>query len=178
MVTSLTVYSYRDRCTIYVFNDTIFLLVMMRQKYSKAKYLIQPLTFIKLIISIKTWPRIMLLYVQCLRMTFHSLVGNLIHSRVSKGRVVPLSVCPGTKIFSCPGVPLSRDKGSSKCPGTSTSVPGRPGTKSLSQKKQKTGKVMWERFPMLVRSGANVTSEDPERNNILRLEGGEQGNVR
>ena len=32
--------------------------------------------------------------------------------------LVPLSFCPGTKNFSCPGVPLSRDKGRSKYPGT------------------------------------------------------------
>ena len=40
--------------------------------------------------------------------------------------------------------------------------------------------MMWERFPMLVRSEANVrmTSEDPERNDILRLEDGEQGDDR
>ena len=38
--------------------------------------------------------------------------------------------------------------------------------------------MMWERFPMLVRSGTNVTSEDPEWNDILRLEDGEQGDVR
>ena len=72
-------------------------------------------------------------------------------SRVSKGRDVPgqtgtgrpvvplsqdkkvsLSRCPfvpGQKSFACPGVPLSRDKGRSKCPGTNSSVPGRPGTK-------------------------------------------------
>ena len=45
-------------------------------------------------------------------------------------RDVPLSLCPGTKIFPCPAVPLSRDKGRGKnhrqksrdkllCPGTS-----------------------------------------------------------
>ena len=75
--------------------------------------------------------------------------------RVSKGRdvprdvpgqtgtgrpVVPLSrdkkvslsrrpFVPGQKSFACPAVPLSRDKGRSKCPGTNSSVPGRPGTK-------------------------------------------------
>ena len=40
--------------------------------------------------------------------------------------------------------------------------------------------MVWERFPVLVRSGANawMTSEDPERNDILRLEDGEQGDVR
>ena len=42
---------------------------------------------------------------------------------------VPLSLCPETKNISCPGVPLSRNKGRSKCPGTNSSVPGRPGTK-------------------------------------------------
>ena len=31
---------------------------------------------------------------------------------------------------------------------------------------------------MLVRSGANVTSENPERNDALRLEDGEQSDVR
>ena len=31
---------------------------------------------------------------------------------------------------------------------------------------------------MLVQSGANVTSENPERNNALRLEDGEQSDVR
>ena len=72
-------------------------------------------------------------------------------TRVSKGRdvpgqtgtgrpVVPLSrdkkvslsrrpFVPGQKSFACPAVPLSRDKGRSKCPGTNSSVPGRPGTK-------------------------------------------------
>ena len=36
-----------------------------------------------------------------------------------------------------------------------------------------------ERSPVLVRSGANaqMTPEDPERNDILRLEDGEQGDV-
>ena len=37
-----------------------------------------------------------------------------------------MSLCPGTKKFPCPAVPLSRDKSSSKHPGTSSSVPGRP----------------------------------------------------
>ena len=39
--------------------------------------------------------------------------------------------------------------------------------------------MVWERFPMLVRSKTNVwvTSEDPERNDILRLEDDEQGGV-
>ena len=46
-------------------------------------------------------------------------------SRDKPGRDVPLSLCPGTKKFSCPGVPLSRDKGRSKCPGTNSSVPSR-----------------------------------------------------
>ena len=32
--------------------------------------------------------------------------------------------------------------------------------------------------PMLVQSGANVTSENPERNDALRLEDGEQSDVR
>merc|ERR1711997_1414207 len=52
-------------------------------------------------------------------------------TRVSTGRDVPLSLCPRTKKNSCPGVPLSRDKGRSKCPGTNSSVPARPGTKQF-----------------------------------------------
>ena len=52
-----------------------------------------------------------------------------LHTRVSTGRDVPLSLCPGTKKFSCHGVLLSRNKGRSKCPGTNSSVPARPGTK-------------------------------------------------
>jgi hypothetical protein len=34
----------------------------------------------------------------------------IIKTSVSTGRDVPLSLCPGTKNFFCPGVPLSRDK--------------------------------------------------------------------
>ena len=84
---------------------------------------------------------------------FHRL-SMLVQSRVSTGRDVPLSLCPGTKRFSCPGVPLSRDKGKSKCPGTNTSVPGRLGTKSLSQKNTKNRKRTFQnrkmtRFPVL-----------------------------
>ena len=51
--------------------------------------------------------------------------------RVSKGQDVPLSLCPGTKKFPCPVVPLSRDKKVlpvplSLCPGTraGANVPG------------------------------------------------------
>ena len=58
-------------------------------------------------------------------------------SRDKPGRDVPLSLCPGTKNFSCPGVPLSRDKGRSKCPGTNSSVPGRPGAKSPPKNQEK-----------------------------------------
>ena len=39
---------------------------------------------------------------------------------------------PGQGHYLRPIVPLSRDKGQSKCPGTNSSVPGRPGTKSFS----------------------------------------------
>ena len=84
-------------------------------------------------------------------------------SRDNPGRDVPLSLCPGTKKIPCPVVPLSRDKKSflvplSLCPGTkkfpcpasrpgtNSSVPVHPGTKSLSQKTgkghSKTGKVV------------------------------------
>ena len=34
----------------------------------------------------------------------------LLDVEVSTGRDIPLSFCPGTKKFICPGVPLSRDK--------------------------------------------------------------------
>ena len=57
------------------------------------------------------------------------IVPEVVFPRDKPGQDVPLSLCPGTKKFSCPGVPLSRDKGRSKCPGTNSSVPGRPGTK-------------------------------------------------
>ena len=52
-------------------------------------------------------------------------------SRDNPGRDVPLSLCPGTKKFPCPAVPLSRDKKSflvplSLCPGTraTAKIPG------------------------------------------------------
>ena len=48
--------------------------------------------------------------------------SHSVHSSISTGRL-------GTKKFSCSGVPLSRDKGRSKNPGTNSSLPGRPGTK-------------------------------------------------
>ena len=54
--------------------------------------------------------------------------------------VVPLFLCPGTKIFPCPAVPLSRNKGRSKCPGTNSSVLGRPGTKWI-KKFQKNDQI-------------------------------------
>ena len=95
----------------------------------------------------------------CRKSTYLKFYFHLMHKRifasVSKGRdiprdvlgqtgtgrpVVPLSLdkkvslsrrpfVPGQKSFACPAVPLSRDKGRSKCPGTNSSVPGRPGTK-------------------------------------------------
>ena len=51
---------------------------------------------------------------------------------------VPLS--RDKKKFPCPAVPLFLDKSSSKNPGTNSSVPGCPGTKSFSQKEQKQKK--------------------------------------
>merc|ERR1712051_524714 len=65
-------------------------------------------------------------------------------SRDKPGRDVPLSLCPGTKKKSCPGVPLSRDKGRSKRPGTNSSVPARPGTKRFKNFQKKR-----TRFPIL-----------------------------
>ena len=62
-----------------------------------------------------------------------------VETRVSKGQDVQLSLCPGTKILPCLVVPLSLEKGRNKNLGTNSSVSGRPGTKSLLQKKQKTG---------------------------------------
>ena len=44
---------------------------------------------------------------------------------------------PGQSWTGRPVVPLSQDKGRSKNPGTNFSVPGRPGTKSLSPQKNK-----------------------------------------
>ena len=64
-------------------------------------------------------------------------------SRDKPGRDVPLSLCPGTKIFSCPVVPLSRDKGRSKCPGTKPSVPGRPAGQN--------GQKMAKKWPKLAK---------------------------
>ena len=58
-------------------------------------------------------------------------------SQIKPGRDVQWSLCPRRKKVSCPSVPLSRDKDRSKNPGTNSSVPGRPGTKSLSEKKPK-----------------------------------------
>ena len=58
-------------------------------------------------------------------------------SRDNPGRVVRLSLCPRTKVFPCPVVPLSQDKGKSKNPGTNFSVPGRQGQNHFPQK---TGK--------------------------------------
>ena len=54
-------------------------------------------------------------------------VFNSVCGRVSKG-------CPGTKIFPCPAVPLSRDKGRSKNPGTNSSVQGCPFPKKKQEK--------------------------------------------
>ena len=48
-----------------------------------------------------------------------------------------MNLHPDKQIFQVPGVPLSWDKGRSKNPGTNSTVPGRPGTKSLSQKQLK-----------------------------------------
>ena len=49
---------------------------------------------------------------------------------------------PGQTGMGRPVVPLSRDKGKSKCPGTNSSVLGHPVTKSLSQKNIKNRKRM------------------------------------
>ena len=48
-------------------------------------------------------------------------------SQDNPGRDVLLSFCPGTKIFPCPVISLSRDKGRYKNPGTtplSQDIPG------------------------------------------------------
>ena len=70
-------------------------------------------------------------FVSCFLSQSYHIVSSVpwVLTRVSKGRDVPLSLCPGTKKISCPGVTLSHDKGRSKCPGTHSSVPARPGTK-------------------------------------------------
>ena len=43
-----------------------------------------------------------------------------------------------------PGVPLSRDKGRSKCPGTNPSVPGRPGV--IYQPHEDAGELLTHSF--------------------------------
>ena len=43
--------------------------------------------------------------------------NTLVLINVSMRWDVPLSLCPGTKKFSCPGVPLSRAKGRREIPG-------------------------------------------------------------
>ena len=55
---------------------------------------------------------------------------------------------PGQRHFPCPAVPLSQDKGRSKCPRTNSSVPGRPGTKLLSQKNTEYRKRMLQNRKM------------------------------
>ena len=68
-----------------------------------------------------------------------------LQTRVFKIRDVPLSLCLGTKNFTCLAVPLSRDKSCSKNPGTNFTVLGCPGTKPLSdwQKRcQKKSKIV------------------------------------
>ena len=95
-----------------------------------------------------------LIILRTLANMMHHLASKFtVENRVSTGRDVPLSLCPGTKKISCPVVPLSRDKGRSKCPGTNPSVPGRPGTKSLSQNNTKNRKRTFQnrkmtRFPV------------------------------
>ena len=62
---------------------------------------------------------------------------NPIHKQVSAMSILAFprdgtSRCPfvpGQRHFPCPAVPLSQDKGRSKCPRTNSSVPARPGTK-------------------------------------------------
>ena len=54
-----------------------------------------------------------------------------------------------------PAVPLSRDKGWSKCPGTNSSVPGRPRTSLLPH---------WQYFRVFqIRKGLSKTGEDNQK---------------
>ena len=76
---------------------------------------------------------------------------NAVQISVSTGR-------PGTKKFSCPGVPLSRDKGRNKNPGTNSSVPGRPGTKSPSKKNKKQEKDVLKQEKDILKQEKNVFS--------------------
>ena len=55
-------------------------------------------------------------------------------SRDKPGWDVPLSLCPGTKKNSCPGVPLSRDKARSKNSGKNSSVTGQNEFKNFKKK--------------------------------------------
>ena len=93
--------------------------------------------------------------------------SSVVLIRVSKGqdvpgRDVPWSLCPGTKKFPCPIVPLSWDKkvlpvplspgqGQCKNPGTNSSVPGRPGTKWILRNSEKKNRypVLEHHFPVL-----------------------------
>ena len=92
-------------------------------------------------------------------------MGRDVPGQTGTGRpVVPLSrdkkvslsrrpFVPGQKSFACPAVPLSRDKGRSKCPGTNSSVPGRPGTKWILRNSEKKNRypVLEHPFPVLER---------------------------
>ena len=60
-------------------------------------------------------------------------------SRDNSGQDVLLSSCPGTKIFPCPAISFSRDKGRYKNPGTTPPSRDIPGQNYFPQK-QKTAK--------------------------------------
>ena len=60
-------------------------------------------------------------------------------SRDNSGQDVLLSSCPGTKIFPCPAISFSRDKGRYKNPGTTPLSQDIPGQNYFPQK-QKTAK--------------------------------------
>ena len=89
--------------------------------------------------------------------------------RPRQNRILPLSSVFTVQKKSCPGVPLSRDKGRSKNPGTNSSVPGRPRTKSLTKKHQKKGKGHSKRRKGCSKSGQvhSKTGKDVLKQEII-----------
>jgi hypothetical protein len=74
---------------------------------------------------------------------------------------VPLSLCPGTKIFPCLDVPLSRDKGRSKNPGTNSSTGTSRDKITFPKKTKKQEKdVLKPEKDVINRKGSSKTGKD------------------
>ena len=69
-------------------------------------------------------------------------------SRDNPGWAIQLSLCPGTKIFPCPNVPLSRDKDRSINPGTESI----PNWEKIVKKLSKKG-IFFHRLHVLKQAG-------------------------